>query len=407
VPVTVNAPTDAGSGVKASTVTLERQQGSLANDVCDFTTGSPAYTTVTLVGGTDTSVTTGHCYRYREQASDNVGNAGAPTVSNVAKVDTTAPTGTLTAPAAGTTGGNVSLTSTTAADTGGSGLASVTFQEAPNGSTTYTDIATDTASPYSASWDTTTVANGAYNLRAVITDLAGNSTTTATVAVTVSNSFSVSAPGSARTAGGAFNVGITALANGATNGGYTGTRTVTFSGPSNAPNSMAPTYPATVTFTNGQATAGVTLFDAETTTITATSGQLSGTSGAVTVNAATAPGGVVLTSSSLSLSCATSVFQCVLSLNRGSAAWTSKVSLTDTWGNPGPKAPNGGTTVSLTSSSPTTGTLSPSSLTIAKGAAESTAGLSYTPPTGSGNYSTTITASAGLASDAATAVSGH
>jgi hypothetical protein len=82
------------------------------------------------------------------------------------------------------------------------------------------------------------------------------------------------------------------------------------------------------------------------------------------------------------------------------------VSLTDTWGNAGPKAPNGGISVAV-SNSPLTGTLSNSQLSITKGNPESTTGFSYTPPPGSGNYSTTITANGGLASNATVTVSGH
>src|SRR5207302_7324581 len=49
-----------------------------------------------LVGGADTSVTSGHCYEYREQLTDNVGNIGSSAASNVAMVDTAAPTNALT-----------------------------------------------------------------------------------------------------------------------------------------------------------------------------------------------------------------------------------------------------------------------------------------------------------------------
>jgi 3-phytase len=46
----------------------------------------------------------------------------------------------------------------------------------------------DTASPYSVSWNTTTVGNGSKTLTAVARDAAGNSSTSAPTAVTVSNS---------------------------------------------------------------------------------------------------------------------------------------------------------------------------------------------------------------------------
>ena len=59
-----------------------------------------------------------------------------------------------------------------------------------------------------------------------------------------------------KTAGTAFNVTLTATTNGTTtNTAYTGTKTITFSGPSNSPSGAAPTYPATVTFANGVGTA--------------------------------------------------------------------------------------------------------------------------------------------------------
>ena len=47
--------------------------------------------------------------------------------------------------------------------------------------------AEDTASPYSVSWDTRSVANGAHTLTAVARDGAGNIATSANVAVTVTN----------------------------------------------------------------------------------------------------------------------------------------------------------------------------------------------------------------------------
>jgi hypothetical protein len=397
---------DAGSGLASGANAISRASTTLSGGTCGTTWSSP--TTVTLTNGKDPATLINGCYRYTLDASDNVGNAAAPATSAAVKVDTSAPTGTVTAPAAGTIGGTVNVTSTTAADTGGSGLASVTFQQAPNGSSTYTDIGTDTAAPYTASWDTTAAANGQYNLRAVITDAAGNTTTTATLAVMVSNTFTVALPGggSTQTAGGSFILTVTAKAAGVTNTAYTGVRTVTFSGPSVAPDGTAPLYPVSLTFTNGAATASVTLYDAETTTITATSGSLSGTSGSVSVAASGSPGGLVLSSSSLSLSCATSVFQCSLALNKGSAAWTSKVSLTDTWGNPGPKAPTAGTAVTVTHST-ANGILTGTSLSITKNTAETTAPFSYTPPSGSGNYTDTITASATGLTSAATSIQGH
>ena len=93
---------------------------------------------------------------------------------------------------------------------------------------------------------------------------------------------SVANPGP-QTAGTAFNVTLTGTD--AYGNPFTGTVSPTFSGPANSPNGMAPTYPTTVTFTNGTATPQVTLFDAQTTTLKVTSGAVNGTSTSFTVAA--------------------------------------------------------------------------------------------------------------------------
>jgi Chitobiase/beta-hexosaminidase C-terminal domain/Bacterial Ig domain len=394
---------DAGSGLASGSNAISRASTTLSNGICGTTWSAPA--AVTITNGKDAATLTNGCYRYTLDATDNVGNAATAAVSASVKVDTTAPSGTLTSPTAGTTGGTISVASTTAADTGGSGLASVTFQEAPSGSTTYTDIATDTASPYSANWDTTTVANGAYSVRAVITDAAGNATTTATVAVTVSNSFTVSVAGGTKTAGSPVSVTVTALANTTTNTAYTGAHSITFTGPSNAPDGTAPSYPTTgSTFVNGAATVSITLYKAETTTLTATSGFLSGTSSSFTISDGGSAGGLSFTTSSPSLSCATSVFQCALTLNKG-ATWSSKVSLTDTWGNLGPKA-SAATTVSVATGAGK-GSLSVGSVSIAKNASESGTSFTYTAGSGTGNNSESVTASAGTLTPAVNQITVH
>ena len=83
------AARDGGSNVDATTSILQRDDIALTNGSCGSFTGS--WSTVTLSGGNDTSVTNGNCYRYRELLSDNVGNQGASAASNTVKVDTSAP----------------------------------------------------------------------------------------------------------------------------------------------------------------------------------------------------------------------------------------------------------------------------------------------------------------------------
>lgn len=62
------------------------------------------------------------------------------------------------------------------------GVASVRLQRAVSGTTGWVDVCTDTTAPYSCLWDTTAVADGLYDLRAILTDGAGRTTTSATVA---------------------------------------------------------------------------------------------------------------------------------------------------------------------------------------------------------------------------------
>jgi hypothetical protein len=108
------------------------------------------------------------------------------TVSNAP--DSTPPTVSITAPTAGATvsGSSVSLTANAADNVG---VAGVQFKLDGNNL-----LSEDTSSPYSINWDTTTTTNGTHTLTAVARDAAGNSITSSTVSVTVSN---VGAPGGA------------------------------------------------------------------------------------------------------------------------------------------------------------------------------------------------------------------
>ena len=105
-----------------------------------------------------------------------------------------------------------------------------------------------------------------------------------TVVTIPPDTFGISAIGDPQTAGTAFTIGtITAqkplALGGGTDTSYTGTKTLTFSGPGTTSKGNAPTYPASVTFTNGVASnVSITLYKAETTTLTATQGAITGTS---------------------------------------------------------------------------------------------------------------------------------
>jgi hypothetical protein len=95
--------------------------------------------------------------------------------------DTTGPTVSLTAPTTGSTvsGSSVALSANASDNVGVSGV-----QFKVDGSNVGSQ---DTTSPYSVTWNTTTVANGTHTITAVASDAAGNSTTSSSVSVTVSN----------------------------------------------------------------------------------------------------------------------------------------------------------------------------------------------------------------------------
>jgi len=95
------------------------------------------------------------------------------------RVDNTAPTAAMNDPGAYLRGTTVSLTAT--ATDGGSGVASVKIQRSPAGAGTWTDVCTDTTSPYSCTFDSTAVTDGLYDFRAISTDNATNTTTSTTV----------------------------------------------------------------------------------------------------------------------------------------------------------------------------------------------------------------------------------
>jgi len=119
----------------------------------------------------------------RAVAYDTSGNAGLSslvtvTIANGTPSDTTPPTVSISSP----TSGNVSGTVTVSANAGDNiGVAHVDFYV--NGGL----VGSDAAAPYQYSWNTTSVANGAAQLKAVAYDAAGNSAQSAIVTVTVAN----------------------------------------------------------------------------------------------------------------------------------------------------------------------------------------------------------------------------
>ena len=193
--------------------------------------------------------------------------------------DIVAPTGVaITAPvAAATVSGS---TNVTANATDNVGVARVVFSVRVG--TTTTEIATDTSAPFSASWNTGAVANGAATLTATAFDAFGNSTASAGVAVTVNNVPDVTPPTVSLTApaGGDVNGIVTVSANAADNVGVA--QVQFFAGATSIGTATAAPYSVqwnTATFTGAQQLTAVAKDGAGNTT----------TSAAVGVTVITAP----------------------------------------------------------------------------------------------------------------------
>ncbi len=90
VPITTTNGTDAQSGVNAPGGSVGRAVATLTT-LTETCGGFSGFTPVTLAGGADTTVTSGHCYEYEYLVSDNVGNQATYTSPSMALVDTTGP----------------------------------------------------------------------------------------------------------------------------------------------------------------------------------------------------------------------------------------------------------------------------------------------------------------------------
>ena len=163
--------TDGGSGVASVKIQRSPAGAGTWTDVCTDTT-SPYSCTF------DSTAVTDGLYDLRAISTDNATNSTTSSTVTNRRVDNTAPTAGLTDPGSPL---RATVTLNATGTDGGSGVANVTIQRSPTGAGTWTDICTDTSSPYSCSWNTTGVSDGGYDLRAVTTDNAGNATNSSTV----------------------------------------------------------------------------------------------------------------------------------------------------------------------------------------------------------------------------------
>jgi Bacterial Ig domain/Bacterial Ig-like domain (group 3) len=173
--ITLDATAGDGAGSGVANVKIQRSPAGAGSwtDIC--TDNSSPYQCASV----NTATWGGDgLYDLRAVATDNVAKTTNSTVVTNRRVDNTAPTAGVTDPG---TPLRLTVTVGATATDGGSGVANVKVQHSPAGAGTWTDICTDTTPPYSCSWDTTGVTDGLYDLRAITTDNAGNTTTSATV----------------------------------------------------------------------------------------------------------------------------------------------------------------------------------------------------------------------------------
>ena len=170
VKLVASAADEYGSGV--ASVRIQRSLAGAGNwtDVCT-TTAAPYSCSL------DTTALANDYYDLRAVATDAAGFAAGDTVSDV-QIDNLAPTVAMNDPGSKLSG---VVTLSAEASDADSGITSVTIQRTPSGTGTWTDVCTTTAPPYSCRFDTRTVAEGSYDLRALASDGAGNVKVSATV----------------------------------------------------------------------------------------------------------------------------------------------------------------------------------------------------------------------------------
>ncbi|MFC4138054.1 MULTISPECIES: Ig-like domain-containing protein [unclassified Microbacterium] len=125
-------------------------------------------------------------YDLRAVATQTLTTAISPVLTDVL-VDNTAPAVSMLDPGSPLSG---TVTITASASDADSGVASVALQYALGGGSAWTTICTATVAPYSCRFKTTGLAGGSYGLRAVATDAAGNTATSAVITRTIDNTIS-------------------------------------------------------------------------------------------------------------------------------------------------------------------------------------------------------------------------
>ena len=159
---------DTGNSLRVLSVAASTVNGGTVTGTDPYT-----YTARATFSGTDVFT-----YKIVDAANQQTVGLANATVAR----DRTAPTVSITAPAAGTVSGLVTIT---ASATDNIGVVAVAFFD---GSVQIGDVLL--APPFQTTWDTSTVSSGPHSLTAVARDAAGNSRTSAIVVVTVASATS-------------------------------------------------------------------------------------------------------------------------------------------------------------------------------------------------------------------------
>ena len=164
------AATDAHSGVAQVAVQQAPAGTTSWTTLCTVTAApySCRFDTTRLVDGS---------YSFRAVATDVAGNTTTSSPIGPRVVDNTVSAVSVEDPGTYLSGAVTVIASASST----AGVTSVRVQRAASGTTGWVDLCTDTTAPYSCLWDTTAVADGLYDLRAVLTDGAGRTTTSAIV----------------------------------------------------------------------------------------------------------------------------------------------------------------------------------------------------------------------------------
>lgn len=175
LPLSSTATDTGGSGMADVRYEYKTSAGSTWSTACTGA-AAPNYTCNFNTG----SLTDGQAYDFRAVATDGAGNSTISAAFAGRKPDNTAPNLATVADPGTNLRGNYQLNGSAGDAT--SGVASVRMQYSATGAGSWNEACADTTSPFASCFWDTTLLNGFYDVRAIVTDMAGNTTTSTVVA---------------------------------------------------------------------------------------------------------------------------------------------------------------------------------------------------------------------------------